>query len=39
MKGSDLIFDYFDLLHCKCHKIETNRGGSYIESPIETKQL
>ena len=32
MKGSDFIFDYVHLLYCKCHKINLNRGGSYIDS-------
>ena len=27
MKGSDFIFDY------KCHKINLNCGGSYVDSP------
>ena len=30
MKGSELVFDYVHLLCCKCHKINLNRGGSYI---------
>ena len=33
MRGSDYIFDYVHLLYCKCHKINPNRGGSYIDSP------
>ena len=33
MKGSEFVFDKVDLLHCKCHKISQNRGGSYIDSP------
>ena len=32
MKGSELVFDYVHLLHYKCHKINPNRGGSYIYS-------
>ena len=27
------IFDYVQLLYYKCHKINLNRGGSYINSP------
>ena len=40
MKGSEFVFDYnyveqnyFQLLYYKCHKINSNRGGSYIDSP------
>ena len=33
MKGSEFVSDYFYLLHYKCHKINRNRGGSYIDSP------
>ena len=33
MKGSNFLFNYLDLLHWKCHKIDTNRGASYIDSP------
>ena len=33
MKGSEFVFDYVHLLYCKCHKINPNRGGSYIDSP------
>ena len=29
MNGSD----YVHLLYCKCHKINPNHGGSYIDSP------
>ena len=28
MKGSEFIFDYFNLLHNKCDKINPNCGGS-----------
>ena len=40
MKGNDFIFHYANLLHCKCHKINQNRGGSYIDSSdwIKNKQ-
>ena len=31
MKGSDFVFDYVYLLHYKCHKINLNRDGSYID--------
>ena len=33
MKGSDFSFDCIYLLHHKCHKINPNRGGSYIDFP------
>ena len=33
MKGSEFAFDYAQLLYYKCHKINPNRGGSYIDSP------
>ena len=33
MKGSEFIFDYVLLLYYKCHKINLNCGGSYIDSP------
>ena len=37
MRGSEFVFDYVKLLHHKCHKINLNRGGSYIDSPDWTK--
>ena len=33
MEGSEFVFDYVQLLYYKCHKINPNRGGSYIDSP------
>ena len=33
MKSSDFVFDYVQLSCHKCHKINLNRGGSYINSP------
>ena len=33
MKGSEFVFDYVEFLYCKCHKINPNRTGSYIDSP------
>ena len=33
MKGSEFAFNYVQLLYYKCHKINTNRSGSYIDSP------
>ena len=33
LKGSQSLFDYVQLLYYKCHKIKSNWGGSYIDSP------
>ena len=33
LKGSEFVFDYVHLLYYKCHTINPNRGGSYIDSP------
>ena len=33
MKSSEFNFDYFHLMYYKCHKINPNRDGSYIDSP------
>ena len=33
MKGSDLVLDYVHLIDHKCHKINPNCGGSYIDCP------
>ena len=33
MEGSAFVFDYVQLLYYKCHKIDSNRGRSYIDSP------
>ena len=38
VKGSESVFDYVYLLHYKCHKINPNRGGSYIDSPDQIKK-
>ena len=32
-KGTELVFDPVQLLYYKCHKRNTIRGASYIESP------
>ena len=32
MKDSNFVSDYVHLLYYKCHKINPNRGGSYIDS-------
>ena len=33
IKDSNIVFDYVQLLYYKCHKLSTNRGESYIDSP------
>ena len=33
MKGIEFVFDQIHLLYYKCHKINPNCGGSYIDSP------
>ena len=33
LKGSEFVFDYIHLLHYKCHRINPNFGGLYIDSP------
>ena len=37
MKGSECVFDYVYLLYYKCHKINLNRSGSYVDSPHSIK--
>ena len=32
MRNSEFVFDYVHLLHYKCHRINFNCGGSYIDS-------
>ena len=32
VKDSEFVFNYIQLLHCKYHKANSNRGGSYINS-------
>lgn len=34
VKGSDVAFDYFDLVRYKYHKINLNCSGSYLNSPF-----
>ena len=40
MRGSEFVFDCVQVLYYKCHKININRSGSYIDSPnwIKNKQ-
>ena len=33
MKGSEIVFHYIYLMYYKCHKINPNRGGSYVNYP------
>ena len=33
VKGREFVFDFAQLLYDKCHKINPNRVGSYIDSP------
>ena len=33
LKSSEFFFNFVHLLYYKCHKINPNRGGSYIDSP------
>ena len=33
MKGSEFVFDYVHLLYYKFHRLNLNRGGSYIDTP------
>ena len=33
IRGCEFVVDYVKLLYYKCHKINLNRGGSYIDSP------
>ena len=32
-EGSEFVFDYVHLLYYKCHKINPNCDGSYMDSP------
>ena len=38
MKGSDFIFDSFQLMYYKCHKVPFKRGGTYIDSPNQKRK-
>ena len=37
MKSSEFVFNYAHLLYHKCHKINPNCGGLYIDSPYWIK--
>ena len=32
MRGSEFVFHYVQLWHQKCHKINVNPAGSYVDS-------
>ena len=38
MKGSDFVFDYGHLLYYKCHEINPDYYGSYLEPPDRIKR-
>ena len=40
MKGFEFVFDYIHLLYNKCHRINLNLGGLYVDSLdlIKTKK-
>ena len=38
MKGSEFVFGYVHLLYYKCHIINPNCGGSYIDFPYWIKK-
>ena len=33
IKSSELVFSYVNLICYKCHEINSNHGGSYVDSP------
>ena len=33
MKRKEFVHDYVQLLYYKCRKVNSNRGGSHIDSP------
>ena len=37
IRSNNFILDYVQLLYYKCHKINLNHGGSYIDSPHQIK--
>ena len=37
MKRSEFVFGYVHLMYNKCHKINPNRGGSYVDFPDRVK--
>ena len=39
MKGSSYVFERVHLLYYNLHKININRGGSYIDSPDWIKNI
>ena len=39
MKGIEFVFNNVHLWYHKCHKINLNHGGSYIDSPVGIKNI
>ena len=39
MKGSEFVFDCVHFLYYKCHTVNRNHGGSYIDSPDWIKNI
>ena len=39
IKGSEFVFNYIHLLCYQCHKVNSNSGGSYIDSPDWIKNV
>ena len=37
INGNDIVFDHVHLLYYKCHKINPNCGGSYVDSDDSIK--
>ena len=37
IRSNNFILDYVQLLYYKCHKINLNHGGSYVDSPDQIK--
>ena len=37
MRNSEFVFVYVKLSYYKCHKINRNRSGSYLDSPDSIK--
>ena len=38
MKGSNFVFDSVQVMYCKCHKVNFERGDSYIDFSDWIKQ-
>ena len=33
VKCNEFVFDYVQMLYCKCHKLNSSYRGSYLDSP------